>query len=85
MVSAYEPHTALFAGDDGLDDYRNLIPHLPNLLNPNGIALFEIGYNQAESVGHLAAEAGFVTELRHDLAGNPRMLRFSLGIEVYND
>lgn len=85
MVSEYEPHTALFAGDDGLDDYRILIPQLPNLLNPNGVALIEIGYNQAESVGHLAAEAGFVTELRHDLAGNPRVLRFSLGIEVYND
>jgi release factor glutamine methyltransferase len=85
MVSAYEPHGALFAGGDGLDDFRLLIPHLPHLLNTNGIALFEIGYNQAESVSLLAADAGFVTELRHDLAGNPRVLRFSLGIKVYND
>ena len=85
MVSRYEPPSALFAGADGLDDYRLLIPHLRRLLNPDGIALFEIGYNQAESVGQLAAEAGFMTALRHDLAGNPRVLRFSLGIEVYND
>ncbi len=85
MVSAHEPHSALFAGADGLDDYQLLIPQLPFLLNPGGVAIFEIGYNQAEAVGQLGAVAGFSTELRHDLAGNPRAIRFSLGIEEYND
>lgn len=85
MVFAHEPHSALFAGKEGLDDYRILIPILRELLNPGGVAFFEIGYNQAESVGTLAAQAGFFTQLRHDLAGNPRVLRFSLGIEEYND
>jgi release factor glutamine methyltransferase len=80
MVSAYEPHSALFAGADGLDDYRILIPSLRNLLNPSGVAFFEIGYNQADSVHALGAEAGYLTELRHDLAGNPRVIRFLLGI-----
>lgn len=85
MVAAYEPHNALFAGADGLSDYRLLIPKLASLLSPNGVAFFEIGYNQAESVGRLATESGFLTELRHDLSGNPRVIRFSLGIEEYND
>lgn len=85
MVSAHEPHSALFAGADGLDDYRVLIPQLPFLLNPDAVAIFEIGYNQAEAVRELGAKAGFSTELRHDLAGNPRAIRFSLGIEEYND
>ncbi len=85
MVSAHEPHIALFAGADGLDDYRVLIPQLPSLLNSGGVAIFEIGYNQAEAVSELGAKAGFSTELRHDLAGNPRAIRFSLGIEEYND
>lgn len=81
MVAAYEPHSALFAGADGLDDYRILVPSLHDLLNPRGVSFFEIGYNQATSVRILGAEAGFLTELRHDLAGNPRVIRFSLGIE----
>lgn len=81
MVAVHEPHSALFAGAEGLDDYRILIPLLRSLLNPDGAAFFEIGYNQAESVSILGAEAGFSTELRHDLAGNPRVIRFSLGIE----
>lgn len=85
MVAAHEPHSALFAGADGLADYRKLLPKLAKLLRPKGVAFFEIGYNQAESVGCLAKESGFLTELRHDLAGNPRVLRFSLGIEDYND
>ena len=81
MVSAHEPHSALFAGSDGLDAYRILVPLLRELLNPGAVAFFEIGYNQAESVANLGVEAGFLTELRHDLAGNPRVIRFSLGIE----
>ena len=85
MVAAHEPQRALFAGADGLDDYRLLIPRLDTLLDQRGVAFFEIGYNQAESVTLLAANAGYLTELRHDLAGNPRVIRFSLGIRETND
>lgn len=80
MVAAHEPHGALFAGADGLDDYQILVPSLRALLNSCGVAFFEIGYNQAQAVQKLGAEAGFLTELHHDLAGNPRAIRFSLGI-----
>ncbi|MBA4308445.1 MAG: peptide chain release factor N(5)-glutamine methyltransferase [Sphingopyxis sp.] len=84
MVAAYEPHSALFAGPDGLDDYRILIPHLPSMLAPGGVAIFEIGHRQAEAVSDLASNAGLSTEMRRDLAGNPRALRFSLGIGDMN-
>jgi release factor glutamine methyltransferase len=80
MVAAHEPHGALFAGADGLDDYRILVPSLRALLNSCGVAFFEIGYNQAQAVQKMVAEEGFLTELHHDLAGNPRAIRFSLGI-----
>lgn len=73
-VRDFEPHGALFAGPDGLADYRALIPQLPALLTPDGIAVLEIGYRQAEAVAALAAAAGFVATLRHDLAGRPRAL-----------
>jgi release factor glutamine methyltransferase len=79
-VGQYEPHSALFAGAEGLDDYRILIPALAKLLAPKGVAIFEIGYTQAQAVSDLASKAGLSTEMRTDLGGNPRALRFSLGI-----
>lgn len=85
MVTQFEPHGALFAGPEGLDDYRVLIPVLASMLSPKGVIFFEIGYNQAESVAILGRKAGFSTSLRRDLGGNPRVLRFSLGIEDLND
>lgn len=84
MVADYEPHSALFAGADGLDDYRILIPHLASMLSPDGIAIFEIGHSQAQAVSDLASNAGLSTEMRRDLAGKPRALRFSLGIGDMN-
>jgi release factor glutamine methyltransferase len=44
----YEPGSALFAGIDGLDDYRRIIPDLPRLLAPGGAAILEIGWTQAK-------------------------------------
>ena len=79
-VVLYEPLTALFAGPVGLNDYRILIPQIPALLASGGVAIFEIGHTQADDVGKLANNAGLSTEMRRDLAGKPRCLRFSLGI-----
>ena len=73
-VRDFEPAGALFAGPHGLDDYRVLIPQLPALLVPGGVAVLEIGYRQAEAVTAIAEAAGFAVELRHDLAGRPRAL-----------
>jgi release factor glutamine methyltransferase len=84
MVRAHEPHSALFAGPDGLDDYRLLVPQIAALLTPGGCAIFEIGHRQADAVQDLATEAGLSTEMRRDLAGKPRALRFSLGIGLLN-
>lgn len=73
-VRDYEPAGALFAGADGLDDYRILIPQLPTLLEPRGVAVIEIGSTQAEAVAAIAHAHGFATDLRHDLAGRARAL-----------
>ena len=74
QVRDHEPHSALFAGPEGLDDYRAIIPQLVKLLAPGGVAIFEIGAGQAEVVTALAAAAGFTADLRRDLAGRPRAL-----------
>ena len=73
-VRDHEPAGALFAGPEGLDDYRVLIPQLRALLTPDGATVLEIGASQAGPVGEIAHSAGFSTQLRHDLAGRPRAL-----------
>lgn len=73
-VRDHEPAQALFAGADGLDAYRVLIPQLDQLLEPDGVAVFEIGHTQAEAVTALAAAAGYGAELHRDLGNRPRAL-----------
>ena len=74
QVRDHEPHEALFAGPDGLDAYRVLIPQLPALLEPEGVAVLEIGHRQAGAVTALAQAAGFAATLHRDLADRPRAL-----------
>ena len=73
-VRDFEPADALFAGPEGLDDYRVLIPQLRALLSDGGIAVLEIGAEQAIAVGQIAEAAGFRSELRRDLGGRARTL-----------
>ncbi len=73
-VRDHEPASALFAGADGLDDYKVLIPQLSGLLVPGGKAVLEIGATQAAAVGDLARAAGFSVTVHHDLAHRPRAL-----------
>ena len=74
QVRDFEPASALFAGPEGLDDYRALIPQLPALMGSAAIAILEIGVGQVEAVSAIAAAAGFTAELRRDLAQRPRAL-----------
>lgn len=80
-VRDFEPASALFAGAEGLDDYRVLVPQLPQLLANNGIAVLEIGASQAESVGEIAENHGLAAEVQQDLGGRDRamVLRLTLG------
>ena len=71
-VAAHEPAAALFAGADGLADYRRIAPALPRLLAPGGIACIEIGSTQADAVSALVAAQGMPCRVARDLAGRPR-------------
>ncbi|MGA2539413.1 MAG: peptide chain release factor N(5)-glutamine methyltransferase [Terracidiphilus sp.] len=74
-VREHEPSLALFAGEDGMDVYRRLIPEAFSVLAPGGFVVLEIGYGQAESVTALLAQAGFQhIETLPDLQGIPRIL-----------
>jgi len=58
-VREHEPHTALFAGDDGLSIYRRLIPEAHTLLVPEGWLVIEIGYGQREAVDEMLMAHGY--------------------------
>jgi release factor glutamine methyltransferase len=73
-VVLHEPHGALFAGADGLDAYRALVPLLPAQIAAGGVACIEIGATQAAEVTALLAAAGLAAEVRRDLAGRERCL-----------
>ena len=70
----HEPEGALFAGSQGLDDYRRIAPMLPRLIAKDGMAAIEIGYDQADSVSALLADQKLTVGLRRDLAGHDRCL-----------
>lgn len=75
VVKGYEPHTALDGGADGLDFYRRLVTQAKPFLRKEGMLFFEIGYNQAESVSRLLAEAGYIeVTVKKDLAGLDRVV-----------
>ena len=63
-IRLYEPARALDGGPDGLDAYRAIMAVLPGLLAPGGVAVLEVGYDQADAVAALASgTAVFVTDL----------------------
>ncbi|WP_254913103.1 peptide chain release factor N(5)-glutamine methyltransferase [Novosphingobium sp. B 225] len=84
-VRDHEPGGALFAGPEGLDDYRLLLPQLPALLTPGGIAMVEIGASQAPAVEAIAAAAGFTATLHLDLADRPRALELKIPLGKAGD
>jgi release factor glutamine methyltransferase len=74
-VLDWEPGSALFAGDDGLDAIRIIIGEARNWLVPGGALVLEIGCDQGARSSSLASGAGFVDiEVRRDAAGLDRIL-----------
>jgi len=74
-VRYYEPARALDGGVDGLDAYRTIAAALPDLLAPGGVAVLEVGYDQADAVAALMAGR---TRFATDLAGIRRAVLLDL-------
>lgn len=60
-----EPQEALFGGDDGLDFYREISKQYKNKLKKGGALVFEVGYNQMDSVIDILKQNGYrdITEI----------------------
>jgi release factor glutamine methyltransferase len=74
-VRDYEPHEALFGGDDGLDVIRNLLNQAASALAPDGVLIMEFGAGQDDEVRALVAERPDLDLLtvRADLQGIDRV------------
>jgi release factor glutamine methyltransferase len=69
----HEPRTALYAGGDGLDCIRKLLPQIPPLLPPGGVFVMEFGLGQQDPIADLIAKT--------DQFGEPRILEDHQGIQ----
>ena len=74
-VLKWEPHTALFAGADGLSDLRVVVSGASDWLVPGGLLAVEMGFTQGTEVSQLFTSAGFTKVSVHkDLAGLDRFV-----------
>ena len=60
-VAEYEPHLALYGGEDGLDFYRSIAKNFAVALKPGGYLAFEYGDTQADDVCAILVENGYTT------------------------
>ena len=55
----YEPIEALVSDDNGLKDFKTITKQAKNVLTPDGMLIFEHGYNQSMNVENILIESGF--------------------------
>lgn len=79
----HEPLSALASGADGLDDIRHIIAHAPAYLRAGGHLLLEHGFDQAQAVAQILAQAGFIQiEHRQDLSGHMRCTGAKIALQA---
>lgn len=75
-VVDFEPHVALFGGDDGLNGYRAIFRSCRQVLKEKAMMAFEMGWDQRERMSRLVEE--LLPEARYeilkDMNGKDRML-----------
>jgi release factor glutamine methyltransferase len=72
----FEPEAALYAGDDGMEAYRRLIPFCRRHLSPGGHVLFEIGADQEKMIRELFKDTSGLEllEIHKDYNGLARIV-----------
>ena len=58
-VADYEPHMALYGGEDGLDFYRAIAENYTPALKPGGYLALEFGMGQGDDVCRILTEHGY--------------------------
>ena len=73
-VKNNEPNLALFASDNGLYFYKEILNKHLNNLNSPGLLAFEIGDNQKELLEEIVKSTNLKYSFENDLQGLPRYL-----------
>ncbi len=75
-----EPLIALDGGNDGLDFYHRISDSFSDYLNPNGVLLMEIGFDQAEAVSSIFKDKGIINVYK-DILNNDRVVSVELSFK----
>ena len=79
-VKDYEPHMALYGGEDGLDFYRAISKNYARALKPGGYLCFEFGDTQGDDVCRILEENGYtVLERTRDYNNRERAVLAQYG------
>ena len=79
-VAEYEPHLALYGGEDGLDFYRSIAKNFAPALKPGGYLAFEFGETQGDAVCAILEENGYtVLERKKDFNDRERAVLAQYG------
>ena len=79
-VDDYEPHLALYGGEDGLDFYRSIAENYRSALKPGGYLCFEFGMGQGDDVCNILRNNGFtIIERTKDFNDRERAVIAQLG------
>ena len=70
----YEPRIALFADENGLRFYREIVEQAPEFLKPNGKLLFELGIGESGAVKSFMEKDFKDIVVEKDLAGIDRII-----------
>ena len=75
-VIDFEPHVALFGGEDGLKFYKEIFKDCEKVLKEKAFMAFEMGWDQRERMSKLVEEMlpGYRYEIIQDMNGKDRML-----------
>ena len=76
IVKNNEPHIALYASNNGLYYYEEILKNVYKYINNNGLIAFEIGYSQGEKIKKLASKYlnKYDFEIKKDMTGKDRMV-----------
>ena len=58
-VRDFEPHLALYGGEDGLDFYRSIASNYAQALKPGGYLCLEFGMGQGDAVCSILERNGY--------------------------
>ena len=76
IVKNNEPNLALYAPNEGLYFYEEILKNVYKYINNNGLIAFEIGYNQGEKIRKLSEKylKKYDFEIKKDMTGKDRMV-----------